>query len=123
MWVFSARQSRTLLAILVAVALLLAAGAGLGHRIAHGLASAPDPVPSKAALHSCAALDAAALGVALAARPLVPAPWRQRPPALGRSAPAAADLPLSVHFRARAPPAAVPTAPAPLGGTTGAERA
>jgi hypothetical protein len=123
MWVFSARQPRSLLALLVAVALLLGAGAGLRHRIAHGLASAPDPVPSKAALHSCAALDAAALGAALAARPLVAALWRQRPPALRRSAPAAADLPVFVHFCARAPPGAVPTAPAPPGGTTGAPRA
>lgn len=106
MWNVRAHQARTLLALLAAAALLFAAGAGLGHRITHGLAKVPDtaPAPSTAALHSCAALDAAALGAALAARPVLTVPWRQRPPTPGHASPASAELQRAVHFCARAPP-------------------
>jgi hypothetical protein len=125
MWVIRAHRARSLLALLVAAALLFAAGAGLRHRIAHGFPNEPDtaPLSSKTALHSCAALDASALGAALAGRPCVPTPRRQRPPGPGRAVPASAELPFIVHFSARAPPRGLVHGAAPHGGTTGAQRA
>ncbi|MFC0252745.1 hypothetical protein [Massilia consociata] len=122
MWVFRAHPARSMLAALLAAALLFAADLGWRHRIAHGQAGASDTAPasSKTALHSCAALDVAALGAVLGPTPFALAPWRQRPPVRVPAAPASAAPTATIHFSARAPPCRLAHDAASHGGTTGA---
>lgn len=92
---------RTILAVFLSVALLLALTLGLRHRIAHG---APGDVYAAHAQHSCAAFDSATLGDRLPSNPIQFGCFATRAPFGYASIPATWIAPVAVPFSARAPP-------------------
>lgn len=108
--------SRTVIAALLALAILCAQWVGVSHRIAHaGLqqpafssAFLPDSQANesadRSAEHSCLLLDAAALSAALGTPPLTAAVLPGAPVLALWLAFASWDAPLLCHFSSRAPP-------------------